>query len=248
MNPTFDPKAAAHALLDVRAGGSRPAGLPSTPPDTAAAYAVQSEVMRHLGGRASWKMALLAGRDRHAAAMPAGAVVTSGATLPPLPHDAAIEIETAFILGTELAAGSTPSASLAAVAEVRLAFEIVSSRYRDRASVPPLEAMADCFSSAAIVLGDPIADWQSRLDEPLALALSLDGQSVIASEQTPTLSETADFLAWLASHAADQDMPLSAGTVIITGARIGPIPLHGAREAVASFGLIKVEAAFSNAV
>lgn len=246
MNPIFDPKAAARVLLDVRAGAMRPAGLPTTPPNTTAAYAVQSEVMRQLGGPASWKMALLAGRDRHAAAMPASTVVASGATLAVLPHDAAIEVETAFILGTGLAAGSTPGAALAAVAEVRLAFEIVASRYRDRAAVPPLEAMADCFSSAAIVLGDPIPDWQSRLDEPLAIALSLDGQSVIASEQSPTLSETADFLAWLASHAADQDMPLSAGMVIITGARIGPIPLGAAREAVATSGPLKVQAAFSS--
>lgn len=245
MNPTFDPKAAARVLLDVRSGGARPAGLPATPPDTAAAYAVQSEVMRHLGSRVSWKMALLAGRDRHAAAMPASELLASGSTLGLLPPDAAIEVETAFILNSDLPAGSTPRAALAAVAEVRLAFEIVSSRYQDRASVPPLEAMADCFSSAAIVLGDPIPDWKSHLDQPLALALTLDGQPVTASEQSSTLSETADFLAWLASHAAQQGMPLAADTVIITGARIGPIPLRGARKALACFGPVHVEAAFS---
>lgn len=195
MSLTFDPKAAARVLLDVRAGGPRPAGLPSTPSDTTAACAVQSEGIRRLGGRACWKMALLAGRDRHAAAMPASDVAASGSTLGPMPHDAAIEIETAFILGTDLPAGSTAGAALAAIAEDRLAFEIVSSRYRDRASVPPLEAMTDCFSSAAIVLGNLILDWRSRLEEPLELALSLNGQHEIAPEQTPPLSETADFLA-----------------------------------------------------
>ncbi|WP_410218315.1 fumarylacetoacetate hydrolase family protein [Paracoccus sp. (in: a-proteobacteria)] len=248
MNPTFDPKAAARVLLDVRAGAPRPAGLPTPPPNTTAAYAVQSEVMRHLGGRASWKMALLGGRDRHTAAMPASEVVTSGSTLGPLPHDAAIEVETAFILGADLPAGTTPAAALAAVAEVRLAFEIVSSRYNDRTFVQPLEAMADGFSSAAIVLGSPIRDWQSLLDQPLGLTLALDGHAVAASEQTPTLSETAGFLSWLASHAAGQSMQLSAGTVIITGARIGPIPLRGTRNALASFRSIKVRAAFSRAI
>lgn len=247
MNPTFDPKAAARVLLDVRAGRSRPTGLPSTPPDTAAAYAVQSEVMRRLGGRASWKMALLAGRDRHAAPMPASEVVASGCTLPALPPDAAIEVETAFILSADLPAGCTPGAALEAVAEVRLAFEIVSSRYHDRTSVPPLEAMADCFSSAGIVLGDPIPDWRTDLDQPLGLTLALDGQPVAATEQIPALIETADFIALLATHAAGQNMQLSAGTVIITGARIGPIPLRGAREAFACFGPIQVRATLSGA-
>ncbi|QDA36718.1 hydratase (plasmid) [Paracoccus liaowanqingii] len=245
MTPTFDPKAAARVLLDVRAGAPRPAGLSVTPPDTTAAYAVQSEVTRQLGGRASWKMALLGGRDRHTAAMPGSEVVASGCTLPVLPPDAAIEVETAFILGADLPAGSTPDAALEAVAEVRLAFEIVSSRYHDRTSVPPLEAMADCFSSAGIVLGDPIPDWRTDLDQPLGLTLALDGQPVATTEQTPTLTGTADFLAWLATHAAGQNMQLSAGTVIITGARIGPIPLRGAREALACFGPIQVRAVLS---
>lgn len=218
-----------------------------TPPDTATAYAVQSEVMRQLGGRASWKMALLGGRERHAAAMPVDEIFASGATLRSLPHDAAIEVETAFILGEDVPAGTKPGAVLEAVAEVRLAFEVVASRYGDRTAVTPLEAMADCFSSAAIVLGETIPDWQRHLDQPLGLTLVLDGQPVDAPEQAPTLTETADFLAWLASHAAKQNLPLSAGTVIITGARLGPIPLHGAREAIAGLGSTQVRVTFPDA-
>lgn len=247
MTPTFDTKAAARVLLDVRGGGVRAVGLPATPPDPDAAYAVQAAVMRQSSGPASWKMALLAGRDRHAAAMPASEIRASGATLAPLPADTAIEVETAFVLGADLPAGSTPKAALAAVAEVRLAFEIVSSRYRDRTVVHPLEAMADCFNSAGIVLGDAIPDWQNRLNGPLDLTLSLDGQPVAATEQGVTLPQTADFLAWLSTRAADMGLPLVAGTVIISGARIGPIPLGGAREATATAGPVTVGAAFSDA-
>jgi len=36
-------------------------------------------------------------------------------------------------------------------------------------------------------------------------------------------------------------------TVIISGARIGPIPLGGAREATASAGSVRVDASFSPA-
>lgn len=247
MTPIFDAEAAARVLLEVRGGGARPVGLPATPPDPNAAYAVQAAVMRQLSGPASWKMALLAGRDRHTAAMPANEVVASGAALAPLPADAAIEVETAFVLGADLPAASTPEAALAAVAEVRLAFEIVSSRYRDRTLVHPLEAMADCFNSAGIVLGDAIPDWRDRLNGPLDLNLSLDGQLVAATEQGATLPQTADFLAWLSTRAADMGLPLVAGTVIISGARLGPIPLGSAREATASAGPLAVGAAFSDA-
>ena len=233
-------------LLEVRGGGTPPVGLPAMPPDPEAAYAVQAAVMRQSAGTASWKMALLAGRDRHAAAMPASEVVASGAILGPLPA-AAIEVETAFVLGADLPTRSTPEAVLAAVAEVRLAFEIVSSRYRDRTVVHPLEAMADCFNSAGIVLGDAIPDWRDRLNGPLDLTLSLDGQPVVATEQGATLPQTADFLAWLSTRAADMGLPLVAGTVIISGARIGPILLGGAREATATAGSVTVGASFSDA-
>lgn len=247
MTPIFDAEAAARVLLEVRGGGTPPVGLPAMPPDPEAAYAVQAAVMRQSAGTASWKMALLAGRDRHAAAMPASEVVASGAILGPLPAAAAIEVETAFVLGADLPTRSTPEAVLAAVAEVRLAFEIVSSRYRDRTVVHPLEAMADCFNSAGIVLGDAIPDWRDRLNGPLDLTLSLDGQPVVATEQGATLPQTADFLAWLSTRAADMGLPLVAGTVIISGARIGPILLGGAREATATAGSVTVGASFSDA-
>lgn len=245
MSAPFDPVAAADILLRVRAGAARPAGLPVTPPDVAAAYAVQGQVLRRLGGRVSWKMAMLGGRDRQTAAMPASEVFTSGATVAGLPRDAAIEVETAFVLGAGLRPDSDPSDALAAVAEVRLAFEIVGSRYADRTAVPPLEAMADSFSSAAIVLGDEIADWPLVLDMPLDLTLVLDGRPVASPEQTPTLAETTDFLIWLATHAAAQGLPLSAGDVVITGARIGPVPLRGATQASASGTSARVNAGLS---
>ncbi|MFD2816490.1 hypothetical protein ACFSYD_22130 [Paracoccus aerius] len=84
MTLAFDAAAAARTLLDIRKGAPRPPGLPVTPPDTAAAYAVQRAVIAELGGGA-WKMALLGGRDRHAGALPGGLIASSGDTSPPLP-------------------------------------------------------------------------------------------------------------------------------------------------------------------
>lgn len=245
MNAPFDPLVAADTLLKVRAGGPRPNDLPVAPPDAAAAYAIQDAVLRRIGGRVSWKMALLGGRERHTAGMPASEVCTTGASLSGLPPDAAIEVETAFVLGADLAPVCAASDVLKAISDVRLAFEIVGSRFADRTAVPPLAAMADSFSSAGIVLGDPIPNWRSVLDTPLGLTLVLDGDEVFAPEQAPNLAETMDFLIWLAQHAAAHGFPLTAGDVIITGARIGPIPLSGASAASAFFRSAAVRADIS---
>ncbi len=221
MMTSFNPRAAADILLQVRAGGPRAKGLPITPPDAGAAYQVQDAVLRSLGGPISWKVALLDGRERHAAGMPASEIFANRATVAGLPPDAAIEVETAFILGHDLRPDCDVSDILAAIGEVRLAFEIIGSRFADPTTVSPLAAMADSFSSAAIVLGDTIPDWRSALDEPLGLSLVLNDKEVLATEQAPKLAETTDFLIWLATHAAAHGFPLSAGDVIISGSDAG---------------------------
>lgn len=235
MTQDFDVAAAARTLLDIRRGSARPAGLALTPPDTNAAYAVQRAVVAELGGGA-WKMALLGGRDRQAGALPGELVAASGDLLPPLPHDADIEVETALILGADLAPGADRAAALAAIGEVRLCFEIVTSRYADRAAVDPLEAMADAFSAGGIVLGDPLKDWRHAMTGLLGIRLWLDDQPVKAPETVQPLDEALSFLAWLADHAAGQGLSLRKGDVIITGARIGPLPLKDAGRARAIAG------------
>lgn len=241
MTDLFDAEAAARILLAVRRGAARPAGLPVPPPDAAAAYAVQRAVIRKLGGGA-WKMALLAGRDRHAAALPAGLVAASGGTLPPLPPDACVEVETALVLGADLHSGADAGAVMAAIREVRLCFEIVASRFADRARVHPLEAMADAFSAGGIVLGDALDDWRDALAGPLGIRLWLDDRPVAAPEAPQGLDEALSFLSWLASHADGQGLPLRKGDVVITGARIGPLPLGDATTVRASAGGAEVAA------
>lgn len=235
MTDDFDAATAAHALLHVWRGGPRPAGLPVPPPDPDAAYAVQRAVIAELGGGA-WKMALLAGRDRHAAALPKRLVAASGDTLAALPPDACIEVETALVLGADLPTGADPAAALAAIGQVRLCFEIVASRFADRTQVAPLEAMADAFSSGGIVLGDPLDDWRDRLTEALGIRLWLDDRPVDAPETRQSLDDAVSFLTWLAGHAAAQGLPLRKGDVIITGARIGPLALKDAGRARAIAG------------
>lgn len=239
MTDRFDAAAAAAVLLQVRQGAPRPAGLPVAPPDAAAAYDVQRTILSRLGGGA-WKMALLGGRERHAAALPGSLVLAAGDTLSPLPADACIEVETALILGADLHPGADPQTVLAAIAEVRLCFEIVISRFADRTAVHPLEAMADAFSSGAIVLGDTVPDWREALAAPLGIRLWLDDRPVEAPETLHSLDDALSFLSWLAGHAAGQGAPLRRGDVVITGARIGPLPLNAASRVRAVAGAAAV--------
>jgi 2-keto-4-pentenoate hydratase len=244
VSAAFDPEAAARALLAVHRGAPRLPGLTPPPPDPDAAYAVQGAVIRALGGGA-WKMALLAGRDRHAGALPGQGVVRSGALLRPLPADACIEVETALILGADLPAGATAAAATDAIAEVRLAFELVAPRLADRRMASPLELMADGFGSAGIVLGDVLPGWRDGMTGRLGIELRLNDQPVAAPEAAASLAEAVGFLSWLAGHAAAQGLPLRRGNVVITGARIGPLPLDGARSAHARVGPAEVSARFA---
>ena len=47
-------------------------------------------------------------------------------------------------------------------------------------------------------------------------------------------SDALDFLGWLSRHAEGQGRPLKQGDVVITGARIGPLPMTGALRACAT--------------
>ncbi|ARO15898.1 hydratase/decarboxylase family protein (plasmid) [Ketogulonicigenium robustum] len=245
MTATFDPQIAAAQLVATRNGQPRATGLQPPPTDVVAAYAVQGHVMRTLGGPACWKMAMMGGVDRQAGAMPVTILYPNGGHVAGLPHDAAIEVETAFVLAQDLPADCTLDEVVAAVGAVHLAFEIVASRFADRSAITPLTALADSFSSAAIVLGDAIADWESALQRPLGLSLTRGADAPDTVEIVPTLAEQIDFIHWLAGHAVAHGLPLVAGTVIISGARIGPIAMAGIETASALGGGASVSAKFS---
>lgn len=230
MTADFDATTAARPLLDAWNGAPRPTGLTPQPCTSSDAYAIQEAVMAGLGDKGGvWKMALLGGKTREAAVIPHRILYQSGAQ-PPLPADAAIEVETALILNGE----PDVTNPMAAIADIRLAFELVASRLSPTADVTPLESMADSFRSAGVVLGDSIPDWQNGLPDRIDIALTLDGFAVALPEAAAPLAQALDFLGWLAGHARAQGRALKAGDVIITGARIGPVPFNGAKTAYAT--------------
>ena len=228
MNQHFDVEAAAAALFDARQTGRSASRLVPPPATTSQAYAVQQAVMRRLGDPGGvWKMALLGGVQREAAVLPRAAFVDGSARLI-LPDHAMIEVETALILSRD--PGSAPD--LDCIADIRLALEIVATRFSTPPS--PLEAMADSFNSVAVILGDSVPRWREGLPDRLDIALTLDGQQITATEAAAPIDDALDFLAWLSAHAAGQGRPLKARDVVITGARIGPLPLAKTQRARAS--------------
>jgi 2-keto-4-pentenoate hydratase len=228
--PAFDAAKAAGPLLDAWNGGPRPLALDPQPAHPADAYAVQEAVLAGLGDAGGvWKMALLDGKTRQASVLPHRTLHEADATLS-LPDDTAVEVETALILGGEPVAGNP----MAAIADIRLAFELIASRLSPKSGFTSLEGMADCFRSAGVVLGDSINGWQNGLPDRIDITLMLDDAATAATEVTVPLDQSLDFLVWLAGHARAQGRPLKAGDVVITGARIGPLPFSGAKTAKAT--------------
>ncbi len=150
-----------------------------------------------------------------------------------------VEVEIAVVLGADLPPRAKPYTSAtveASIGSLRLAYELVGSRFVDRMSITPLTAIADCQSNAATVLGAPVKQWQAIDISRLAIGLMVDGDEIAACKGGPSKADLLEQLAWLANHAAARHRPLKEGDVIITGARIGPLPLpaKGLMKAVAN--------------
>lgn len=217
------------------------------PADLASAYAVQDETLAALGPVGAWKVAPCPPSGEPACSpLLASAVHPDGISLRhrDLPG-LGIEVEVAVKLARDLPGTATVEDVRAAIASVHLALELLSSRFADRKSVPQLAAFADLQSSGGIVLGAPVPF--SKLPEfgNQAMSLVLDGLAAGSTGTGPTTDNMLSALAWLARHSAARGAPLAAGTVIITGARLGPIAFHGRSADAEAPGLGTVGAVFT---
>lgn len=143
-----------------------------------------------------------------------------------------VELEIAVTLQKDLAPigrDYRPAEIEAAIGSLHLALELVGSRFENRRVVSPLSAIADHQSNVGVLLGAPLADWPGVDLAALTLRLRLDGREMATVSRGASLAGMLAQLAWLARHAADRHAGLRAGDVIITGARIGPVPVTGVR-------------------
>lgn len=241
-------------LLAQRAAGTTLADLPAdlVPQTIAEAYAIQAETIAALGPVGAWKVTPMpAEGEPFASPILASDVYNSGATLQraDLPG-LGIEVEVAVTIATDLPAktgGYGADAIKAAIGSVHVVLEVLASRYRDRKAVPRLAGFADLQSNGAVVVGPAVVTEQLPEFGAQAMSLVLDGTEVQSTTGDATTENVLAALAWLADHAAARGLPLKAGDVVITGARLGPqaSTFTGTSAVATAPGLGTVAAAFT---
>lgn len=244
MQDMLEPsEAAAAALAKAIEGGTLLAVLPGPgPASEAQAYAVQDAVVRVIGAQGGWKVSPLREGRARCSPIPARFFVDAPAQFDAAFLDgclAEVEIAVRFKadpLGRGLAL--SPANLADCIASVHPAIELLSSRFAAPDSTPDLHRLADLQGCAAVVLGAPTADWAGLEFAELPFALWLAGREVSLKVNSPTTEQTLEALCWLADHAAARGVPLKAGDVVITGARLGPVSLQGIRDCRARVGAL----------
>ena len=228
--------AAAAAILADHKAGVRFGPLPDDlrPADVDEAYAVQAALHRLLtaGGRGpivGYKIALtsaamqqMVGIDRPCA----GAIFAE--TVHRSPADLSqshfmhlgIECEIAVRLGRALPVGEAPfdrAAVSAAVVECMPSFELVEDRNADYGNLDAASLIADNCWNAGVVLGQPVADWQSLDLVEAKAVMTVDGKEVASGLAGDAMGHPLDVVAWLANFLAGQEVQLEADMIVMTG-------------------------------
>lgn len=233
----------ADILWRARVERSALAELPAhlVPTTVEEAYAVQDALMFRLGGHGGWKVGPDNGGGRRCSALPASEFYPSGARLMAPPVGFEVEVETAFTFAHDVVPGILVED---AIGSVRLALEMVGSRFVDRRAVSVFTAVADLQSSSAVILGAEVTDWRNLNLGALRATLSFDGVPQDVAQSHVGMDDTLASLRWLADHARVRGMGLRAGDIVITGARIGPVPTGPATEveaAVPGLGTVRMK-------
>lgn len=207
------------------------------PTDTAAAYAIQNETIAALGQVGAWKVTPMPAEGvPFCSPLPKSVVYDTGVALKRSElAGLSIEVEVAVMFDKDLPAkegGYTPAEIHASLRSVHIALELLSSRYVDRGAVPKLAGMADLQSNGGVIVGPAVAPATLPEFAEQAMTLKFDGAEVQSTTGDASTDNVLTTLAWLAGHAAERGLPLKAGDVVITGARLGPVDFSGT-EAVA---------------
>lgn len=240
----FDPQLAARRLVQARNGTPVSSGE-TTPPDRAAAFAVQDATLAQLGPAGGWKVgAKTADAEPACAPLPAGGVLASGVSLTGNAwRMRGIEVELAVRLGRDVGPGDDIAAAIDAVLP---AIEVVETRLSDWRDSSALAQLADLQTHGALVIGEPSALRPRDADlRTLAAYLAFDGQPVASTRGANPAADVWRLLQWLALHCAQRGQPLKAGQVITTGSCTGMLfAPEGAHVQAELSGLGRVELRF----
>jgi 2-keto-4-pentenoate hydratase len=238
-------------LLRSRISGSLIVDLPTdaVPQTVEDAYRVQNETVAVLGPVGAWKVQPMPETGvPFASPILARTVLADGALLRAADFPSlGIEVEVAVTLGRDLPLkpeGYTAADLPSAIGSFHIALELLASRFIDRSAVPKLTGIADLQHSGAIVLGAPVSFETLPEFGNQTMSLNMDDVSVAETSGNATTANMMAALAWLANHAAARGLQLKAGDIVITGARLGPVPLDGSKVHALAAGLGSVSAVF----
>jgi 2-keto-4-pentenoate hydratase len=194
------------------------------PADLAGVQALQDEIMRQIGPQGGWKIVAGAKGDPLCSPIPANRYFANGDTVNSAHHRFVLaEVEVAVTLGADLPAGADSAAAEAAIASLHPVLEMIGSPFTDRDAIDNNTKLGDLQSNGAVIVG-PAFDPAIKAElETLGIGLVLDGVETNRAEKGASWAAIVDAIRWLATHAASRGMPLKAGQVVITGARVlGP--------------------------
>lgn len=178
--------ACAEALAQAHRSGVQIEALPAGPSSVADAHAIQDRVAAVLGETAgAFKAGVPPGGEPTRGLIYARLIRPSPARMSPaeVPH-LGVEGEIAFRFTRDLPARDLPYTreEVAKAVAALPAIEVVSSRFRDPRSRPPLEQLADCGINGGLVPGAEMSDW-SHLDLPrLRVVLLVNGEPVLEQQ------------------------------------------------------------------
>jgi 2-keto-4-pentenoate hydratase len=224
----FNPAPAAHVLAELWHSGAqcqelRPDIRPHTLPQ---GYDVRDRMVAALHDRVvGWKLGVgsaaqkrQSGVGRSIAGRILGSRLYGAGDIVSIPDAApvTVEFEIAYVLGRDVRPHEPVPDGLDAVAEVRVAFELVRSRFVDRRAVGWPSFAADNAAFHALVLGEPIANADIG-EVARTLSVLLDGSEVARSLSGDDATDPPTALADLIATARERGMTLPRGSIVSTG-------------------------------
>ena len=134
-----------------------------------------------------------------------------------------IEPEVAFLLGARLSGPVSPAEAALAVSAVAPAMEIIDSRYEAfKFSLP--DVIADNASASGFVVG-PWSDPKIDLSN-LGMVMEVDGRAVQIGSSAAILGHPLRSLAAASRLAAEQELELEPGWIVLAGGATAAVPFE----------------------
>lgn len=216
-------------LADARRNHLTLDALPSeqTPADSAAAYAMQHDILRVLDAPiGGWKIGAKSDSGPiQGAPLPANDLYADGARLSreafaPL----GLELEIAFRFGRRFEPSTAPYSEAdvhAGIGSIGATIEIVASRYADWPTVDKLAQLADLQNHGALIVGE---FTPYREDFPFvapSARFNFEGRDVVETTPANPAGDPRRLLTWLVNHATSRGIAVTPEMVVTTGSYTG---------------------------